>query len=108
MKRVEMERAAIARAIESAPNKNITIAAERLGASRRTLQNRMRDYGMPKGPSGRPRELLSYNRSPLSLSTVVVVGVGFALGYYLLKSNSERVDGGVKSSCLRGLDIITR
>jgi transcriptional regulator with GAF, ATPase, and Fis domain len=32
---------------------NITAAAKALGVARRTLQNRMRDFGMPTGQPGR-------------------------------------------------------
>lgn len=52
------ERRAVVEAIQSSPN--ITEAARKLGASRRTLQNRMRQFGLPPGKSGRPHESLPY------------------------------------------------
>jgi transposase-like protein len=46
--------------------KNLNEAARRLGVSRRTLQNRMRAYGLARGRGGRPKRKLSYRkkRSP--------------------------------------------
>lgn len=106
MKRVEIERAAIVKAIDESPNKNITLAARTLGSSRRTLQSRMRDYGMEPGKSGRPRELLPYSGdSGFSLSTVLVVGVAFGIGYWLWKRDSEQIAGS-SSAELVGLDVI--
>ncbi len=50
------EREAVVSAINTSPN--LGVAARRLGASRRTLQNRMRFYGLPRGHSGRPKQAL--------------------------------------------------
>lgn len=55
-----LDRAAVAEAIRS--TKNLSAAARALGCSRRTLQNRMREYGMAPGKSGRPKRKLSYGR----------------------------------------------
>ena len=56
-----LERDDIARALREAGGK-IGKAARLLGASRRTLQNRMRYYGMARGKAGRPKRKLSYGR----------------------------------------------
>ncbi len=108
MKRVEIEKQAIVKALETAPN--VTAAARQLGASRRTLQSRMRDYALPEGEPGRPRELLPYSGSafPEALSTVAVIGAAFGLGYWVWRRNKEQVVGGGKPECLRGLDVISR
>jgi hypothetical protein len=93
MKRVELERQAIVKALEETPNKNITLAAKQLGASRRTLQSRMRDYDMPVGESGRPRHLLPKQRTSgfaEVLPGLAVVGVVVGLGWLLLRDSDSR------------------
>jgi hypothetical protein len=55
-----LDRAAVVEAIKS--TKNLSAAARALGCSRRTLQNRMREYGLAPGRSGRPKRKLSYGR----------------------------------------------
>lgn len=42
---------------------NVGRAARKLGCARRTLQNRMRDYGIPRGRAGRPRRPLHYRKA---------------------------------------------
>jgi hypothetical protein len=58
------ERTTIERALneskDSSGEWNIGKAARALGASRRTLQNRMRHYGMKRGKAGRRRQGLPY------------------------------------------------
>lgn len=107
MKRVEIERAAISRALEKAPN--ITQAARELGASRRTLQNRMRDYDIPPGEPGRPRELLPVDRAVASgdVALLGVLALG-AAGIYWAWKQSERVNADRKPADLRGLDLLCR
>ncbi len=56
-----LERTSILSALRQAHG-NIGKAARALGASRRTLQNRMREYGMARGRSGRPKRRLPYGR----------------------------------------------
>jgi hypothetical protein len=73
------DRSAVISAINSTPNLNE--AAHKLGASRRTLQNRMREYGIPRGKSGRPKEWLPYKSS--TVHTVLGVGA-VAAGVILL------------------------
>lgn len=110
MKRVEIERQAIVRALEK--ERNITEAAQALGAARRTLQSRMRDYSIPPGKAGRPRELLPYASGGDAVSSLLVVGVAFGLGYWLVKRSRQQPlqvvggAGGGKTECLRGLDLI--
>lgn len=72
------ERAAVAAAVSQAPNLNV--AAARLGASRRTLQNRMREYGMGYGTPGRRKvELPKAKAAPLNAVEWSVVGGALAL-----------------------------
>lgn len=106
-RRVEIERTAISKALAQAPN--ITQAARDLGASRRTLQNRMRDYDMPPGEAGRPRELLPVDRASSSgdLALLGVVALG-AAGVYWAWKHAERVSADQKTADLRGLDILCR
>ena len=61
---------------------NIGKAARELGASRRTLQNRMREYGLPPGKSGRRKRLLPYAKRSRSLE--VGIGVGALAGVIML------------------------
>lgn len=59
----------------SASGYRVSKAARALGASRRTLQYRMREYGMSRGHAGRPKRLLHAD-----LQRWVSFGVGIALG----------------------------
>lgn len=67
---------------------NISKAARKLGVARRTLQNRMRFHGIPKGASGRKKRKITYGRAKRAFAkyapigaTVAVVAVGVvALG----------------------------
>jgi hypothetical protein len=93
------DRAAVISAINS--TRNLNEAARKLGASRRTLQNRMREYGLPRGKAGRPKEWLPYKRS--SSSTVMtVVGVGAVIASVIMLrrwlATSDRVAGIVDES----------
>lgn len=106
MKRVELERRAIVHAIDTSPNKNITHAARRLGASRRTLQNRMRDYDIPEGEPGRPRELLPRRPSQGDAAYGALALLGVAGLAYAWWSSKETVGEDGKTECLRGLDLI--
>ena len=78
-----LEREKIASAIRDADG-NIGIAARRLGASRRTLQNRMREYGMPRGRSGRRKRRLPY-RSGSGLLGGAALLAGAVLGYQFFR-----------------------
>jgi len=89
------ERAKIEEALKNS-DYNIEEAAKELGASRRTLQNRMREYGMQRGTSGRRKARLPYGfvkkaarklKSPSAtglISAAVAVGAG-ALVYNKFK-----------------------
>ena len=55
-----IDRAAVVEAIRS--TKTLGDAARALGCSRRTLQLRMREYGLSRGKSGRPKRRLTYGR----------------------------------------------
>lgn len=104
MKKVEIEKQAIVKALDTAPN--ITVAAKDLGASRRTLQARMRDYAIPPGQAGRPRQLLPYSTSlpPGTKTALVVIGllVGAGLGGALVWRRLRAS----KTTTMVGLDLL--
>lgn len=122
MKRVELEKQAITKALHESPN--ISEAAKTLGASRRTLQARMRDYAIPRGQPGRPRQLLPkaaehFNHARHHVRKfidsdafpVVVLAAGAAFVTYLyrrsLGNDSHLTLGsGGKTADLHGLDVI--
>lgn len=54
-----LDRAAILAALRDSRG-NVSKAASALSTSRRTLQKRMREYGIPEGRSGRPKRRLRY------------------------------------------------
>lgn len=69
----------------------ISKAATDLGASRRTLQNRMREYGLPIGKSGRRKEELPYKRlSKGTRQTLGALGVAAAVGAGILAFKHRR------------------
>jgi hypothetical protein len=86
-----LERDAVTHALRTAPN--ITEAARQLGSSRRTLQNRMRHYQIPPGKSGRPRELLPYRSTHVSLGGLLtlaaIAGGAFLTGRWLQRQASS-------------------
>lgn len=111
MKHIPVEREAISRALTEQPN--ITKAARVLGASRRTLQSRMRDYGMAPGKAGRPRQLLPKGPGalPVALSATAGLVVGSVLGALALTVwwlRRKPVDGAIVTGRVRlsGLDLI--
>lgn len=79
---MRLERDEILAALRAA-NGNIGVAARRLGASRRTLQNRMREYGIPRGKSGRRKRALPYGRRSHSLAGIGLAAAGLATGLVL-------------------------
>jgi len=107
MKRVEVERQAITRALAEQPN--ITEAARSLHVARRTLQTRMRDYEIPRGQAGRPRELVRYRGSMLGggIGTIVVLAGVVGLGYWVGRRGQAVIGAGGRTDDLRGLDLIT-
>jgi Bacterial regulatory protein, Fis family len=98
MRRVEIERQAIAGALAK---HNVTEAAKTLGASRRTLQARMRDYGMPPGQAGRPRQLLPYKVHAGTAVFVVLGMLGIVGGVAFARWWQNR-----KQSTKIGLDLL--
>jgi transposase-like protein len=91
----EAERAKIEAALAK-HDRNIEETARELGAARRTLQNRMRAYGIAPGKSGRPRVPMPYtravrakrwarrNQGSLALGAVAAVGAA-VFGYKHLR-----------------------
>jgi len=72
---VDLERPAIVAALRSQGG-NIGKAARQLGCSRRTLQNRMREFGLPRGRAGRRRRVLPYRSRTAALGVAgAAVGV---------------------------------
>jgi hypothetical protein len=95
------DRSAVVSAINS--TSNLGEAARKLGASRRTLQNRMRDYGIPRGQAGRPKEWLPY-KSGSAIKTVLGVGaavVGLVFVGRWLREKESHIAG--DTSPLAGL-----
>lgn len=56
----------------------ITKAAKRLGIHRRTLQDRMRAHGIPRGKRGRPKRRVRYSRAAkrYAIPTIAAAVVG--------------------------------
>jgi hypothetical protein len=80
------DRKAIEQALE-AEGGDITKAARRLHASRRTMQNRMREYGMPRGVAGRVKQPLPYKRNAARLAQALGAGLAVLVGgSYLLRA----------------------
>lgn len=109
------EREAVVSAISTSPN--LGVAARKLGASRRTLQNRMRFYGLPRGHSGRPRQALPKKHGAHMIigttDLLLIGGVGaalfFARRWWQRPSSPARLSvvgdsSSSSSSYLRGLD----
>jgi hypothetical protein len=98
-----LERDAVASTIRSSPNLNV--AAERLGASRKTLYNRMREFSLPAGKSGRPRVELPHqvgSALPYALGALALVG----LGYAWWRAGKTSVQGEVARSIARGTRVL--
>jgi len=86
-----IERSAIVGAL-SRNHGNVSEAARDLGSARRTLQKRMRDYGIPEGRSGRPRSALPYRAGASAGKLFIAVGAivgGYYLGKLLVKKYKE-------------------
>ncbi len=79
---MNLERPTILAALRSAHG-NIGKAARALGASRRTLQNRMREYGMARGRAGRPKQRLPYGRNSRRAASVLGVLALVGAGLYV-------------------------
>jgi hypothetical protein len=102
------DRAAVVSAIQG--SRNLERAAVRLDVSRKTLYNRMREYQLPAGKSGRPRRLLgseSGQNAAVGLGALAIIGlVGYLI--YRMDKSVTRVSGHSKTADLRGLDAIIR
>ena len=81
------ERAAITEAIRS--TRNLGAAARRLGVARKTLYNRMRALGLPRGKAGRPKRKLGRARK-LGYATVAVAGVAVVAGIALSRRSGTQ------------------
>lgn len=53
---------------------SISRAAKWLGVARRTLQNRMRFYGIPTGTAGRRKKKISYSRGAKRYAAGAAIG----------------------------------
>lgn len=78
---MSLDRAAVTNAIRS--TKNLSAAARELGCSRRTLQNRMREYGLARGKSGRPKRRLYGKRRKAWAVGGALAAVGVVAGLAL-------------------------
>ena len=91
--RATAEKRAIARVIETSPH--LGVAAKRLSVSRKTLFNRMREYGMAPGKSGRPREYAPHAGGAgqtaivVAFAAVAVVS-GFFLGRWWMRRRAAK------------------
>lgn len=85
------DREALVAAVKS--TRNLNEAANRLDVSRRTLQNRMREYNLPRGHGGRPRADLA-GAGGMSISDVaagvLLIGGGFFLGRWLARAGGSK------------------
>jgi hypothetical protein len=105
---MDLERAAVVRALDKYDG-NVSHAARELGSSRRTLQLRMKTYGIPKGHAGRPREPLPYAQGSGgdALTLLAILGAG-GLAWTWWRNRGQTVVGDEQSQCLHGLDVICR
>jgi len=58
---------------------SISRAAKKLGVSRRTLQARMRFYGIPMGKAGRRFQKITYGRAKRAFAKYAPVGAAVAV-----------------------------
>ncbi len=63
---------------------SISKAAKRLGVSRRTLQSRMRFYGIPEGTAGRRKRKITYNRRARTWGAAAVATAAVVAGAVLV------------------------
>lgn len=97
------ERETIASAIHDSPN--LGVAARRLGVARKTLYNRMRQYGMPHGKSGRPRiVVVSGDGLGMLVSIAALFGAGWLAGRWWKQRNAPTITGA--SAYLHGTDVL--
>ncbi len=81
------DRAAVVEAIRS--TKSLSAAARALGCSRRTLQLRMREYGLARGKAGRPKRKLSYGRRGKVWAVGGAVAAAGLVGVLALRKRSS-------------------
>lgn len=105
---MSLERTAIVQAVNS--TNNLDEAAEKLGASRRTLQNHMRDLGLPRGRAGRPRHELPFSSEHSGVATGLLVLGGFGTALFFahkwLSSRSPDVVGESTATYLLGINAV--
>jgi hypothetical protein len=83
---VKLDRPAVVAALHDAGG-NIGEAARSLKCSRRTLQNRLHEYGMVRSKGGRPKRHLSYGRRTKMYAVGALAAAG--LGYLALRKGSS-------------------
>ncbi len=77
----EASRRDVVRAIRE--SKNLREAAKKLDMPRRTLQRRMREYGIPRGRAGRPKRKFRYrgkSRASIALGAAALAVGAFVVG----------------------------
>ena len=86
MRKLDLERETVIEALRAAGGDGGR-AAKILGSSRRTLQSRMREFGLERGRSGRKRRFLPYGsggeRSRRGWIAGGIAAVGLAAGVVL-------------------------
>jgi hypothetical protein len=89
--RLDFDRADVVAALhdsrDAAGVEDVGRAAKLLGAARRTLQSRMREYGIPKGRAGRRRRKLSYRRGRRNM-LIAIGALAGAAGVIALRRRS--------------------
>jgi transcriptional regulator of acetoin/glycerol metabolism len=84
----EQEKAAIVAAINRAGG-NIGEAARELNTPRRTLQRRMRRYGLAKGKKGRPAKRIPYGKRKRAYGTAAVLGAAVVAGAIVIAGKRQ-------------------
>jgi regulatory Fis family protein len=97
------DREAVVRAIHDTPN--LAVASRRLGVARKTLYNRMREYDLPAGKSGRPRLSLPQHGDGIGalIGVAALIGVGWLASRWWRQSGSSPA---ITGTALHGTDVL--
>ncbi len=85
---MKLEHDLVARALRDSGG-NISRAARELGTTRKTLQSRMREYGMAPGRAGRPKRRLYAKRRGTWLAGGALAAAAVVAGAVLVKRGSR-------------------